>query len=87
MSLSFILSENRIKMNKMFRFHIFAFFFAFILGIIYVYLDSPKPKLVIKYPTPYNAKKITYKGLSDECYQLEATQVECTDDAIEQPIV
>jgi hypothetical protein len=74
-------------MDKVFRFNYFAFFAAFILGIIYVYLDTPKPKLVIKYPTPYNANKITYKGLSDECYHLEASQVECTDDAITQPIV
>lgn len=74
-------------MEKTFKFNILAFVVAFVFGMAYVYLSSPKPKIVVKYPTPYNAKKLTYKGLTDECYQFEASEVECTDDAIEQPIV
>jgi hypothetical protein len=74
-------------MQRVFKFNIPAFVIAFILGIAYVFLSTPQPKLVIKYPTPYNAKKLTYKGLSDECYQFEASETECTDDTIIQPIV
>jgi hypothetical protein len=74
-------------MQKVFKFNILAFIIAFVLGILYVYLDSPKPKMVIKYPTPYNAKKLTYKGLTGECYQFKASEIECTDDAMAQPIV
>jgi hypothetical protein len=74
-------------MSKIFKFNLLAFFIAFVLGMIYVYLDAPKKKLIIKYPTPYNVNKITYKGLTDECYVFDAKEVKCTKDAIIQPIV
>jgi len=74
-------------MEKKFQFNIFYFFIAFIVGIFYVYLDSPKPRIIIKYPTPYNTDKLTYKGLSEDCYKFHVKEVKCTNEALKQPII
>ena len=73
--------------NKVFKLNIVAFLLAFVVGMIYVYLNVPKPKIVVKYPTPYNSNKLTYMGLSGDCYKFKAKQVACTEDAFQQPIV
>ncbi len=72
---------------KQFHFNIAAFIVAFVIGIIYVYIDAPKARIVVKYPTPYNANKIVYKGLNEDCYKFKAIEVECTKDAVAQPII
>lgn len=74
-------------MNKKFSFNLFYFFISFMAGLLYVYLDSPKPRIIIKYPTPYNTDKLTYRGLSDDCYKFKVKEVECTKNALQQPIV
>ena len=74
-------------MEKKFTFNIFAFIFTFLFGLIYVYLNVPKPKIIIKYPTPYNAQKLTYKGLSEDCYKFKVDIVDCDKDLFEQPII
>jgi len=73
---------------KTFSFNIFAFIIAFAIGIFYVYISTPKPKIIIKYPTPYNADKIVYRHSdNDTCYKFKVDEVKCTPDAIEQPII
>jgi hypothetical protein len=74
-------------MNKHFRINILAFMIAFVSGIIYVFLDVPKERVIIKYPTPYNTNKLVYKGIDDNCYKFKVKEVECTQKAIKQPIV
>jgi len=73
--------------KKVFRLNIVAFLIAFVIGLVYVYINVPKPKIVVKYPTPYNSDKLTYMGLSGECYKFKSEQVACTDDVFQQPIV
>ena len=73
---------------KSFKFNIFAFIIAFSFGILYVYISAPKPQIIIKYPTPYNANKIVYRNPnSDMCYKYEVQEVKCLDNAIDQPII
>ncbi len=73
---------------KSFKFNIFAFIIAFAIGIFYVYISTPKPKVIIKYPTPYNANTIVYKhNDNDTCYKYTAEEVKCTANTIEQPII
>ena len=74
-------------MVKEFKFNLFFFFIAFVIGMLYVYLDSPKPRLIIKYPTPYNINKLVFKGLSEECYKYKIKEVQCLKGAIDQPII
>ena len=73
--------------EKQFAFNFLAFFIAFSIGMFYVYIDTPKPRMIIKYPTPYNAENIVYKGLTGDCYKFRMQEVPCTEDAIEQPII
>ena len=73
--------------EKVFKFNFLAFIVAFAIGILYVYISTPKPKIVIKYPTPYNCNKIVYRNDNDICYKYSLEEVKCTDNAIEQPLI
>lgn len=71
------------------RIHPFYFFLAFGIGLFFCYITNPKPELVIKFPSPYNAGKILYKDKADSCYKYKADKVECPIDKSlikEQPI-
>lgn len=39
-----------------------AFIVALGVGLLVTYMTVPPPKIVIKFPTPYNAGKIVYSG-------------------------
>ena len=70
-----------------FQLHWPAFLIAFAIGISYVYFVHPAPKVVIKYPNPYNSGKLTYQDNADSCYKYKATKVECPKEGvIPQPI-
>lgn len=72
---------------KTFKFNVLSFFVAFMLGIFYVYISSPKPRIIVKYPTPYNADKLLYQNDSGECFKFNIKEVECDKNAIPQPII
>ena len=38
-----------------------VFIFCFAIGILYVYLTAPEPRVVIVYPTPDNKDMFQYK--------------------------
>jgi len=73
--------------EKKFNFNFIAFFIAFAIGILFIYLSSPKQKIIIKYPTPYNSNKIVYKNENDICYKYDVEEIKCSDNAITQPII
>lgn len=64
----------------------FYFFLSFAIGILIVYMMTPPPEIVLKFPSPYNAGKVVYKDKSDACYEYEAEKVECDGKAKPQPI-
>lgn len=70
--------------KKNFVFNYYAFIIAFAIGVLFVYLSTPKQKIIIKYPTPYNAEKIVYKSENDICYKYQVSDAKCTDNAINQ---
>lgn len=51
---------------------------AFAIGILYVYVMTPKPTVVYKYPSPFNVDTAVYKDLSGECYKFKAIKVDCS---------
>ena len=53
------------------------FFLSFAIGLFMVYIFHPPPTVVLKFPSPYNAGKITYKDQHDSCYKYEANAVDC----------
>ena len=62
--------------------HIDPFYFivAFAFGIFLSYIFTPKPQIVIKYPTPQNAGTITYVDDGGVCYRYEALEINCPKD-------
>lgn len=56
------------------------FFIAFAVGLFFVYVFTPPPHVVVKFPSPYNSGKIVYKDNNDSCYKYEAENVACPED-------
>ena len=55
------------------------FIVAFSIGILYVYVTSPKPQVVMKFPSPTNHNEIMYKDNSDSCYKYNVEKLHCDD--------
>jgi len=56
------------------------FLIALCVGLLYTYISAPIPKIVIKYPTPFNAGKITYADQNGVCYKYSIQEVQCPSD-------
>tara|TARA_B110000261_G_scaffold161343_2_gene202600 strand:+ start:936 stop:1175 length:240 start_codon:yes stop_codon:yes gene_type:complete len=59
------------------KLNVFAFIVSFCLGIFYVYISSPTPNIVMKFPSPYNTGKVIYKNKAEECYKYNHEKVDC----------
>jgi hypothetical protein len=67
-----------------------AFVVAFAVGLLACYLIAPAPKVVVKFPSPWNAGQVVYKDKSDACYMYKAEAVACPRDKTlvkPQPII
>ncbi len=58
----------------------FVFLLSLCIGLFYTYITTPYPQLIIKYPTPFNAGKITYVDNNNVCYKYQIEQVNCPED-------
>jgi hypothetical protein len=56
------------------------FFVSFAIGLLLVYVFHPPPTVVVKFPSPYNAGKVTYEDKHDSCYKYVANKVDCPSD-------
>jgi len=66
----------------MIKIDIFYFFISVFFGFFLVYITSPKPKVLIKYPTLKNAGKILYEDDKGVCYKYKAVEVDCNNQNI-----
>ena len=69
------------------QFYFSFFILGIVIGIFIMFLNIPKTTKIIKYPSPYNTGSIIYRGLSGDCYKVDAEEVKCNDAAIKQPII
>jgi len=53
------------------------FILAIGVGFFFIYVFSPPPQVVIKFPNPYNAGKVVYHDKSDACYVYKAEKEAC----------
>ena len=53
------------------------FIVSFIVGLIYIHFTQAPPRVVIKYPTPHNAGKITYVDDAGVCYKYAVKKTNC----------
>jgi|MDSZ01.3.fsa_nt_gb hypothetical protein len=56
-----------------------VFIFCFAIGILYVYLTAPEPRVVIVYPTPDNKDMFQYKDSVLNCFNFNHEEVDCPD--------
>ena len=54
-----------------------AFVIAFVIGALFAYFKLSTPIVLYRYPTPWNAGKITYIDEADVCYKYKAERVSC----------
>ena len=64
----------------MLNIHPLYFFISFGIGIFLVYIMTPPPEIILKFPSPYNAGKVTYTDKAHNCYRYKAEQVKCGED-------
>lgn len=57
-----------------------AFFIAFAIGLFMCYVTQPRPEMVVKFPSPFNAGDITYTDKSSNCFKFKAEKVSCPID-------
>ena len=57
-----------------------VFLISLCIGLLYTYVTISPPKVVIKYPTPYNAGKVTYIDQANVCYKYDVQKVDCPRD-------
>jgi hypothetical protein len=48
-----------------------------VIGIIGILVIKPSKTVVLKYPTPDNCGKVTYKDKNGICYKYTSKKVEC----------
>ena len=58
-----------------FRINWYAFVIAFAVGMLYVYISAPPHQVVVKYPTPFNAGKVTYVDSAGHCFQYKVEKL------------
>jgi len=64
------------------------FFISLSIGLFFAYITAITPRIVFKYPTPYNTDKIIYTDAVGTCYKYKATETKCpADDKKITPVV
>ena len=56
-----------------------VFVVSLAVGMFLVYLYTPRPEVILVYPTPDNVDAIQYKDKSGSCFGFRATKVPCPD--------
>ena len=56
-----------------------VFLISLFIGLLFVYLSTPKPTVIYVYPTPDNVKDIEYVDVANNCFQFESKEVSCQD--------
>lgn len=56
---------------------IFYIALGLFIGFFIVYVTTPPPKIILKYPTIDNIQNTTYIDENDMCYKYFASEVPC----------
>ena len=54
-----------------------VFILSLCIGIFFVYIITPPPKVIVKYPTPENSGRIIYKDEAHNCFKIISNEVNC----------
>ena len=64
-------------MDSLYKTNLLFFFAAFIFTIFFVYLTTPQPDVIYKYPTPETAGELVYQQKDGNCYKYNSKVVPC----------
>ena len=62
------------------------FLISFFIGLCFMYISSPEFEYITVYPTKDNNDKFQFQDQGQNCFTLEAAEVECTPMAEQIPI-
>ena len=54
-----------------------VFIISLSIGLFYVYISVPNPKIIYVYPTPDNLRNVQFKDRADNCFSFKAKEVPC----------
>ena len=60
------------------------FFIALSIGMLVVYITTPVPEIIYKYPTPNNS--VIYQDHVQNCYRYVSKEVPCKGEITEIPV-
>ena len=61
----------------MIKVEIFYIILGLFLGFFIIYITTPPPKIILKYPTIENIKNTTYVDKNGQCYKYYAKDIPC----------
>lgn len=53
------------------------FLISLAIGILFVYLSAPAPRVIYVYPTPDNVDKVEYVDKVNNCFHFNAIETKC----------
>ena len=56
------------------------FIISLAVGLFFVYITNPDPKIIVVYPTPNNIDKVQYVDKADNCFSYEYKKTQCPTD-------
>lgn len=59
------------------------FLLSLFVGLVYTYMTAPEPKVVIKYPTPFNIRHTVYRDQLGTCYKYKIKEIPCPHNSTE----
>ena len=72
------------------KLNLFYLVVSFCIGIGYIYIVTPPPTVIRKFPSPYNTKNLIYRDQEHNCYKYKHEKVTCDDiiaNVIDQPVL
>ena len=63
---------------------IFYIILGLAIGFFIIYLTTPPPKIIIKYPTVENISNTTFIDENRQCYKYYAKEVPCSTNLVRQ---
>lgn len=72
--------SNHLTMYLLKRIKPLYFFLSLAIGLFVVYVFTPPPQLVVKFPSPYNAGNVIYHDDADTCFVYKADKTACPQD-------
>ena len=63
----------------MVKINLFIFALSLFVGLFLVYITSPKPKIILKYPNLKNVNNLNFVDENNNCVKFSAKEVSCPD--------